>query len=91
MNARTMNGIPLTERHAKSRVAICRTKSAVTLAEAAEIIALNDDISALREDSEMLPVSVALLASFWDVSPEYAVKVVLEADACIRKEKGQPV
>jgi hypothetical protein len=75
---RIINGIPLTERHEKSRIGITRTKSALTLLDAAKLIALNEDVSAMEEDELAIPMSVAFMAHCWDVSPEYARRLVLD-------------
>lgn len=79
-----ISGIPVTDRHANSRVGITRTKSAITLIEAAKLIVENDDISAMEEDELNMPMSVAFMASCWDISPEYARKLVLDVKSARR-------
>ena len=78
---KTISGIPISDRHAKSKIGICKTKSKLTLLEAAVTIVLNDDISALEEDSEAMIMSVGLMATWWDITPEYARKLVLDVAA----------
>jgi hypothetical protein len=80
-----ISGIPVTDRHANSRIGILRTKSALTLIEAAKLIVENDDISAMEEDELNVPMSVAFMASCWDISTEYARKLVLELKIAYRK------
>lgn len=79
-----ISGIPVTDRHANSRVGITRAKSALTLIEAAKLIVENDDISAMEEDKLNMPMSVAFMASCWDISPEYARKLVLDVKSARR-------
>jgi hypothetical protein len=81
-----ISGIPVTDRHANSRIGITRTKSALTLIEAAKLIVENEDISCMKEDELNLPISVAFMAACWDISQEYARKLILDVEtAHLRK------